>query len=94
MGLQDTAKLIPQIGLDYVLKSLVPPSYTVNTLITSFPGYLSNVSSILSATPKDTVHAFFAWKIIQRVADWIEAPEIKPVTRFTNQLGGKVRRVA
>lgn len=90
MSLKDTAALAPILGLDHVLTSLAPANYTLNKLSTSFPDFFRNVSDILSASSKDTVQAFFSWKVIQATAGSVIAPEVKPLTRFMNQLTGKV----
>lgn len=91
MSVKDTAKLAPQLGLDRVLESLVPAKYPLHNMITAFPGYLGNVSSIISGTSRETLQAFFFWKAIQSLADAVEAPELKPYTQFVNKLQGKVR---
>lgn len=91
MSLKDTAALAPILGLDHVLPSLAPANYTLDKLITSFPEFFTNVSDILSASSKDTIQAFFSWKVIQATAGSVIAPEVKPYTRFMNQLAGKVR---
>lgn len=90
MTLEDTAQLVPQLGLDKVLKSLVPSGYEIDQMITSFPEYFTNVSDIISATSRETVQGFFLWKVIQGSASDVEAPEVKPYKRFMNQLEGQV----
>jgi endothelin-converting enzyme len=59
-------------------------------MITQFPDVFANISDIISASGKDTVQAFLSWKIIQAEAGRVDAPEIKPYTRFMNKLAGKV----
>jgi len=59
-------------------------------MITQFPDFFANLSDIISSSGKDTVQTFLSWKIIQATAGRVEAPEIKPYTRFMNQLSGKV----
>lgn len=90
MALKDSAKLIPELGLDHVVQSLAPSNYTVNRTITSFPEFLQNVSSILSDSPKEAIQGFFVWKVIQNTANLVEAPEVKPYKQFVNTLSGKV----
>ncbi|KAB5582760.1 hypothetical protein GE09DRAFT_1076327 [Coniochaeta sp. 2T2.1] len=89
LSLKDTAALIPVLGLDHVLPSLVPSNYTLDRMITSFPDFFANLSDIISSSGKDTVQAFLSWKIIQSTAGQVEAPEIKPYTQFMNKLSGK-----
>ena len=40
MSLKDTAKLAPAIGIEYVLRELIPSNYTVDRMITQFPEFL------------------------------------------------------
>lgn len=89
MSVADTAKLAPQLGLEEVLKALVPSNYTLDTMITAFPGYLTNLSDYLSTAPKDTIQTFLYWKAIQNVASYIEADELKPLKAFNNILSGR-----
>lgn len=90
MSLKDAAALAPILGLEHVLTSLAPSNYTLDKLIASFPDYFRNVSDILAANSKDTIQAFLSWKVIQSTASSVIAPEVKPYTRFMNQLAGKV----
>ncbi|KAK1772594.1 zincin [Phialemonium atrogriseum] len=89
MSLKDAAALAPILGLEHVLTSLAPSNYTLDKLIASFPDYFRNVSDILAANSKDTIQAFLSWKVIQYTASSVIAPEVKPYTRFMNQLAGK-----
>lgn len=89
MSLKDTAKLAPQLGLDKVLKALVPSNYTIDRMLTAYPEFLSNVSQILTDAKSDTIKGFIQWKIIQSLASSVDAPELKPWTQFNNKLGGR-----
>ena len=89
MSLKDTVKLAPALGIDRVLKGLVPSDYTVESLITQFPDFWMNVSSIIEKTPKDTLQGFFYWKLISASAPYLSAPELTPWTQFQNKLRGK-----
>jgi endothelin-converting enzyme len=90
MSLKDTAALVPILGLEHVLTSLVPSNYTLDRMITSFPDFFANMSDILASSGKDTVQAFLSWKVIQATVGRVEAPEMKPYTQFMNKLSGKV----
>ncbi|TLD25650.1 hypothetical protein PspLS_06072 [Pyricularia sp. CBS 133598] len=89
MSLQDTAKLAPQLGIDKVLKALAPSNYTIDRMITAFPGFLGNVSKILTSAKPETVKGFLQWKVIQSLASAVDAPELKPLTQFNNKLAGR-----
>lgn len=83
--------MIPILGLDHVLTTLVPSNYTLDRMITQFPDFFVNLADIITSSGKDTVQAFLSWKIIQSTAGTVEAPEVKPYTQFMNKLSGKVR---
>jgi endothelin-converting enzyme len=89
MSVRDTSQLAPQLGLDEVIGALVPKKYKLDKMITSFPEYLTSVSSILDKTSRETLQAFFVWKAVQGFAGAIEADDVKPYTRFVNQLLGR-----
>ncbi|KAH8899562.1 zincin [Thozetella sp. PMI_491] len=89
MSLKDTTQLAPALGLDHVLKALVPSNYTVDRMITQFPDFFKNVSTILADTPVTTVQNFFYWRLIVAYASSVIAPEIVPWTQFQNKLKGK-----
>lgn len=50
---------------------------------------MANLSDILSSTSKEVLQTYFMWKIIQAYSSEIEADELKPYTRFMNELSGK-----
>jgi len=90
MSLEDADKLTPQINLSSIINSLAPSDVKTKRLIVMSPNYMTNVTSILSDTPKDVLQTYLLWKLVQAYASVIEADEIKPYSRFTNKLQGKV----
>lgn len=90
MSLTDADSLVPQLQLPKLLKSLAPQDYNIERIIVMAPDYLKTVSKLLDETPRDTLHAYLSWKVIQEFAGYIEADAIKPYKRFTNELQGKV----
>src|SRR4051794_14688548 len=90
MSLQDTSKLAPQLGLDFILKSLAPMNYTIDRMITSFPGYWSSLAALVAAVPKETVQTYLMWQIIASRANLVEGPEVKPYIQFVGKLQGQV----
>jgi endothelin-converting enzyme len=90
MSLKDTSALVPILDIEHILTSLVPSDYTLDRMITQFPEFFANVSSILETTAKDTLQGFLAWKVIQATATLVDAPELKPYIQFSNRLAGKV----
>jgi endothelin-converting enzyme len=94
MSLKDTVKLAPQLGLDHVIKSMVPSNYSIDdhNMITSFPTYFTNLSSLLDKTPKETVQSFLIWKLITSRAALFEGAgtAVDPYLRFRKTLNGVV----
>ena len=89
MPLKDTVKLAPELGLEHVLGSLVPSNYTLDQIITQFPDFFANVSSIINKTSKETLQGFFYWKLVTSSIGYLSAPELTPWTQFQNKLRGK-----
>ncbi|KAI1447479.1 endothelin-converting enzyme 1 [Annulohypoxylon stygium] len=87
--LADTAKLGPAIGLDAVVRALVPENYTADTLLLAFPEFLSNVSQIISDTSKSTIQSYLVWKLVNAYSSYVEGPEVQPIVQFDNALSGK-----
>lgn len=90
MSLKEADSLAPQIHLTTIINRLAPPDYKTDRLIVASPSYLTNVSEILSSTSKEVLQTYFIWKVVQAYASEIEADELKPYTRFVNELQGKV----
>jgi len=90
MSLEDADKLTPHIHLSKIINSLAPSDVKTKRLIVMSPSYMKNLTDILSNTPKDVLQTFLLWKTIQKYASVIEAGELKPYSRFLNQLQGKV----
>ena len=91
--LQDLVKAAPQLGLDHVLKSLVPSNYTLDTVIVSFPSFFGNLSSLLEKTPKETLQSVYLWRLTVARSQNVEGPEILPWLKLTRKLGGRVSRL-
>src|SRR5882757_4347578 len=92
MSLKGADSLTPQIQLANILNKLAPSDYTTDRLIVASPSYMKNLTQILSSTSRETLQTYFIWKVVQAFASEIEADEIKPYTRFSNKLQGKVSR--
>jgi endothelin-converting enzyme len=90
MSLKDASSLTPQIQLSSIINKLAPSDYTPDRLIIASPSYMKNLTKILSNTSRETLQTYFIWKVVQAFASEIEADEIKPYTRFSNKLQGKV----
>ncbi|QSZ29633.1 hypothetical protein DSL72_004149 [Monilinia vaccinii-corymbosi] len=89
MSLEEADKLTPQIQLSKIIRSLVPSHVNLDRLIIASPHYMQELSGILNATPKETLQAYFIWKLIRTFYPEIEADELKPYRQFINELQGK-----
>ncbi|KAM0275049.1 hypothetical protein ACHAQH_007610 [Verticillium albo-atrum] len=89
MILDEAAALAPEVKLTGLIHDLAPDNFVVNRVIVSSPKYLKALSAILSDTPSDVLHNYFAWKAVQSFAFAVEADEVKPYKRFVNELSGK-----
>jgi len=90
MSLKDANSLTPQIQLANILNKLAPSDYITDRLIIASPTYMKNLTQIISSTSRETLQTYLIWKVVQAFASEIEADEIKPYTRFSNKLQGKV----
>lgn len=88
-SIDETESLLPQVSFTHIISELAPPDYETDRLIVGSPSYLKSLSGILKKTPRETVQAFFQWKLIQSYADMIEDPAVKALKRFNNKLAGK-----
>jgi endothelin-converting enzyme len=93
MSLKGADSLTPQVQLANIINKLAPSDYTTDRLIVASPSYMKNLTQILSSTSRETLQTYFIWKVVQAFASEIEADEIKPYTRFSNKLQGKVSRL-
>lgn len=89
MSLKEADALTPQIHLTSIISSLSPADVKTERLIVSSPNYMTNLTTIISETPKDVLQTYFIWKAIQAFASEIEADELKAYGRFRNELQGK-----
>ncbi|KAE8452493.1 hypothetical protein EG329_000395 [Mollisiaceae sp. DMI_Dod_QoI] len=89
MSLKEAGSLTPQLHLSTVINSLTPSDYKTDRLIVTSPSYMANLSDVLSSTSKEVLQTYFMWKVVQAYASEIEADELKPYTRFINELQGK-----
>lgn len=89
MSFNQTAALVPEIGLDYVLRELVPANYSIDRMLTTFPNTIKRLSQVLRSTTKQTMQAFFVWQTTVAFSNGIEADEIRPYKEFLNRLNGR-----
>jgi endothelin-converting enzyme len=85
----ELGKIAPALGLDYVIKKLVPQDYSVDTLLLAFPEFTANVSRLVAQTPKSTVQSYLIWNTVNTYASYVKGPEVEPVSQFSNTLAGR-----
>ncbi|KAI0161414.1 peptidase family M13 [Xylariaceae sp. FL1272] len=85
----DAGKIGPALGIDKILKALVPSDYKAETMLLAFPQFLGNVSDIVSRTPKSTLQSYLIWQLVNSYSSYVEAPEVEAINRFNNILAGK-----
>jgi endothelin-converting enzyme len=89
MSLKDADKLTPGIHLSSIIKSLSPSDVKIDRIIIASPSYMGNLTDILAGTSKEVLQTYFIWKVIQSYASVVEADELKPYSRFRNEIQGK-----
>jgi endothelin-converting enzyme len=89
MSLDAADKLTPAIRLAAILKSLSPKGVSNDRIIVASPSYMTNLTVILTETPTSTLNHYLGWKFVQSYYSRVEADELKPYTRFVNELQGK-----
>ena len=62
-------------------------------MLVAFPEFLTKISDLVAETPKSVLQSYLIWKVIHDYAGAIDAPEVKPISRFNNVLSGRVSRV-
>lgn len=88
--LNATNALAPMLDLERVINSLIPSNYSVDFMVTSFPGCLTNLSQILSETPKAGLQAYFMWNVITAFQQWVKADEVQLIGNFSAEISGQV----
>ncbi|KAH7025254.1 endothelin-converting enzyme [Microdochium trichocladiopsis] len=82
-------ELGPALRLDKTVRALAPKDYKDSSMLLAFPEFLTKTSNLIADTPKRVLQSYFIWKVIYSYASAIEAPEVKPISRFNNVLSGR-----
>ncbi|KXJ97112.1 endothelin-converting enzyme [Microdochium bolleyi] len=82
-------ELGPALRLDKVIRALAPKDYKDDSMMLAFPDFLTKISDLVAGTPKRVLQSYLIWKVIYSYAGAIEAPEVKPISRFNNVLSGR-----
>lgn len=88
--MKDADQLTPKIHLSSIIKGLSPVDVKIDRIIVGSPSYMRNLTEILAGTSKDVLQSYLLWRVVQSYASVVEADELKPYSRFRNELQGKV----
>src|SRR4051812_33733863 len=79
MTLSQATQLIPELPLKESIRTLAPATYTGDRVIVVSPGFMKNVSDLLSTTPTHTLQPYFLWRAITNYQGQTIAPDaLKP----------------
>lgn len=88
--ISDVDALIPQVGIQKIIKLLAPKDYDSAQITVTVPRYFANMSTLLDATPRTTIENYFIWKVIQGWESSVIAKEtFTPYRRLRNKLNGR-----
>ncbi|GKT41329.1 neprilysin-1 [Colletotrichum spaethianum] len=85
--LADVTSVAPELGHDFVIKSLSPPGYIPEELNFA-PGYFGNLSALLANTTADTLKGYFVWKAAITLSTYVEAEAMHKLTDVKAILSG------
>ncbi|TLD38013.1 putative endothelin-converting enzyme protein [Venturia nashicola] len=84
--LADLDKAIPQISITNLLNAQAPTTYTIKS-INGQLAYLKRLSTILTSTSREVLHAYFQTSIIRTFASKLDKIYNEPLNRFRNISG-------
>ena len=80
--------LITSIHMENLIERQYP-RYLPNKIIVESPGYLRVVTRLLTESTRETIQAYFVWKVVQAHGPKIISEAVKPLLRLNNQLEGR-----
>ena len=86
--ISEVEALMTPIHMENLIKRQYP-QYLPNKIIVESPDYLRVVTKLLEENTRETIQAYFAWKIVQTHGPKIISDAVKPLQRFNNQLEGR-----
>ncbi|KAK1829593.1 hypothetical protein QBC39DRAFT_127096 [Podospora conica] len=84
--INDLGKMVPPLGLDRVLSLLVPADFPANgSLSIVVPGYVANLSSILTSHSKTALMSYLLYKTTKQLGEYIinDASDIASSKRWS-----------
>lgn len=88
MPLKKASELVPQIDFKHLIAER-NSEYKPDVVVVTSPEYLEAIAGILKDTPKETLLAYFIWKVLQDFVSSVEDDAIVPLKKFNNALNGK-----
>jgi endothelin-converting enzyme len=85
-------KLVPEISTTNYLKAQAPSGYPIDSNRTAIIGdinYYRALSKIIQATPRDTLHAYFKWRLMGAYQMRLHKDFTLPMRQFGNRLSGR-----
>jgi endothelin-converting enzyme len=81
-------KLLPQVRLSDLFKKVSSSTSAPSNIIVTSTKYLEDLSIILQKTDKQTLQAFFVWKVVQAWADRVEHSSLAKLKALNAELTG------
>ena len=84
--------MVPEISIRRFLNNYVPEGYPLTSNTTVIVGdinYFKNLSQIIKSTKRETLHDYFAWRLMNQYTSYIHSNYTTPIRRFNNLLVGK-----
>lgn len=82
MSLKEIESLLPQIHYGDIISHFAPSDYHPHRLVVGSPSYLEALSSILCNTSRETVIAFFKWRLIEVYAPDVMDSKVQPLQEY------------
>ena len=81
--------IFTHLSFTQFLRRIVPGTAIPDTVIVSSPKYLKELDSIIADASTSTIYNYFIWKVIEQLADHLDADLREPLERFGKRLDGK-----
>ncbi|RBR13312.1 uncharacterized protein FIESC28_08278 [Fusarium coffeatum] len=82
LSLSELQKLAPQLNFKYVIEQLAPKSIDTPMVYMESVAIWPRISKTISKTSPEVLQAFFVWRSITALSDYVESPETEAWYRF------------
>ncbi|KAK9468482.1 hypothetical protein V1512DRAFT_259596 [Lipomyces arxii] len=76
------------LDFNHIIKTMTKSTSLPSQIIVSYPQYLTDLTTVLSTTSRETLQTYFLWKAIEVLATHLSDDAAQPVTEFRNRLRG------